>query len=132
MSNYKPLTFNVKINTENIEDLIHRIHNLQTYKLFENDDMLLVNIEDVCDIFTDSLIYEKLNHNEDYLKIIHCKDCRFCGWDRKGITGCFHYRNYQNDGAEIKPYDFCSYAKPRTGYEEDTRWYEYNRKREHE
>lgn len=70
MSNYKPLTLTVKFNADNVDNLVHRIRNLQTYKLFENDDMLLVDLEEVCDIFMDYLDYEKLNHN----KWIHVKD----------------------------------------------------------
>ena len=54
MSNYNPLTFTVKFNTDNVDNLVHRIRNLQTYKLFENDDMLLVNLEEVCNIFMDN------------------------------------------------------------------------------
>lgn len=129
MSKYNPLTLTVKFNTDSVDNLVHRIRNLQTYKLFENDDMLLVDLEEVCDIFMDNLDYEKTNSYENYSKIIYCKDCKFCGWDRQGVTGCFHYKRYQTESANIKPYDFCSYAQPRTGYEEDTRWYEYNRKK---
>lgn len=62
--------------------------------------------------------------NLDMVPVLYCKDYRYCHYDRVGNIGCFHYRNYQTPGAEIKPYDYCSYAEQRTGYEEDRRYYE--------
>lgn len=60
----------------------------------------------------------------DVESVVYCKDCTYCHYDRAGIIGCFHYRNYQTPGAEVKPYDYCSYAKRRTGQEDDRCYYE--------
>ena len=46
------LSVQVKVEFDDMKALLEDIGNLQTYKLFEGDDMVLVNIKDIKDILT--------------------------------------------------------------------------------
>lgn len=44
-------------------------------------------------------------------EVVLCKDCTYCHSDRVGNIGCFHYKRYGTEAADIKPDDFCSYGR---------------------
>lgn len=53
------LTVTVKACVDDVKGLIEQLKRLQTYKLFEGDDMTLVNIDDVIEIFTNHIRAER-------------------------------------------------------------------------
>ena len=109
-----------------LEEIINELKHLQTYKLFEGDDMVLVDCDKVVEIFADHLradirsdstvdpdlssYSDKLWHNayergraEAEAEIIRCKDCKW-----KQGAECVRF-------ADVRPWpnDFCSRAERR-------------------
>ena len=83
----------VKIETDlgPIEDLLEAINAMQTYKLFENDDMLLVDKADLCEILVRHVRTRRsdeqlvkcgrwVEHNYDPEYLICDFSCSECGY----------------------------------------------------
>lgn len=51
----------VRVYMEEFEEIINELKHLQTYKLFEGDDKVLINCDDVVEIFADHLRAEILS-----------------------------------------------------------------------
>lgn len=58
------LTVTVKACVDDIKGLVEQLKRLQTYKVFEGDDMTLVNIDDVIEIFTNHIRAERTTSDD--------------------------------------------------------------------
>ena len=65
------LTATVKVCIDDVMGLVEQLKSLQTYKLFEGDDMKLVNIDDVIEIFTNHIKAERIA-GDDTAQWISC------------------------------------------------------------
>lgn len=105
------LSVQVKADFDDIKVLLEDIGNLQTYKLFEGDDMVLANIEDIKGILAKHVkvkevqperkkgkwIYdtERVMNNGGIYSQYHCSECgfqsvsrmNFCGYCGADMTG---------------------------------------------
>lgn len=68
----------VKIEFDDVTGIIEEIKGLQTYKLFEDDDMLLVDLDDVADILANH-IKAKQNLTTTWLGNYTPYQCSHCG-----------------------------------------------------
>ncbi len=49
----------IKVELKGIDELIEELKALQTYKLSEDDDMLLVSLDDVAEVFANHVVAKR-------------------------------------------------------------------------
>ena len=89
----------VEIYTDNLDEMIDDLKQLQTYKLHEGDEKILVDCDEVVKVFRKHL-QTKVGKSE----IIKCNECVFYQL-RNGYCTMNH--------TTFLPCDFCSYAERR-------------------
>ena len=99
----RKLEIPVKVYFAEIEELIHEIKRLQTYKLFEGDDLVLIDRDDVIKIFANHIKAKAFPAEDNNVPaIVHCSDCGY-SFEVNGKLHC------QRDSADdIGTDDFCS------------------------
>ena len=97
----------VQVYMDNLDEMIDELKQLQTYKLYQGAEQLLVSCDEVVKVFEKHLRTE-VGKPEI---IIRCKDCkhyRECEIFGRKITLC---KRREYDALSVEPDDFCSYAE---------------------
>ena len=83
----------ITISFDNIKAIIEEIENLQTYKLFENDDMILIDRTELVDILSKHVETETEKDVEakckEWLRVKgKCPTCKRCSDNCESGTNC--------------------------------------------